>query len=686
MNRQIAASQARQQTLTTSPLNSSILQRQCNSCGQKTIVGGECGKCQKKKSLLQRRASSQAEVSEVPAIVHEVLNSSGKPLDATTRTFMESRFGHDFSSVRVHTDVHAAKSAQAVNALAYTVGRDVVFGAGQYAPGTYAGKGLLAHELTHVVQQGMVAQMQTMALEMDTPGDAYEQEAEKVAQELIAIDNPVWHKTRIKSLAENPHSLDTFPSNNADSRCMEGGEPQHRQSMITPASGVRRLHRAVFRVGSLPIHINYGNLVTIPVTDYQSAIEIRFTSWTGSPAATIHSALSGLTPNVLEWVLFGIDLLVDNTTAAHNSFNRVQGVQRLIARAPSSSYRPLGNTRTDFEQEVLQVSGWFEVALAAGLADPVGANLTTIRGLYNPPPGPSAPLTGTLDVARLNSELPPALTALLRTVDPANWAVTGTQPLLTLQTIADQIQAQALIFFSPFADTAVSNAFSRGWRYSANLFSVTTMIPTQAQRIGYLLNRAEIAGRRTSPSGSIFSNVNFDSARPADQSALLSIVTTMEIDPVIQAIVNRLLQHTGRTNRATNQVGVSTEFDSARNTECEARWQTIDTLTHELVHVLVHPNFPNTATSISFGQIVREGFTEVLGVQMYASMRDKANSNAGFKAQMEAGITSAPCPPPAPASIDYGQAGTSAERIRSLVGNNNFRSAYFLGAVHLVGL
>lgn len=90
---------------------------------------------------------------DVPPIVHEVLRSSGQPLDTQTRAFMEPRFGYDFSNVRVHTDEKAAKAAEAVNARAYTVGRDVVFGAGGYRPRTMAGKRLLAHELTHVIQQ-----------------------------------------------------------------------------------------------------------------------------------------------------------------------------------------------------------------------------------------------------------------------------------------------------------------------------------------------------------------------------------------------------------------------------------------------------------------------------------------------------------------------------------------------------
>jgi Domain of unknown function (DUF4157) len=92
---------------------------------------------------------------DVPPIVQDVLNSPGQPLDSATRAYMEPRFGYDFSRVRVHTDEKAAESAQAVNALAYTVGHDVVFGTGQWqsAPKiSVPRQRLLAHELTHVVQ------------------------------------------------------------------------------------------------------------------------------------------------------------------------------------------------------------------------------------------------------------------------------------------------------------------------------------------------------------------------------------------------------------------------------------------------------------------------------------------------------------------------------------------------------
>ena len=101
----------------------------------------------------QRTAIHGASVSNVPPVMHQALHSQGQPLDATTRSFMEPLFGHDFSRVRVHTDTKAAESAKALDALAYTVGRNIVFGPGQFAPGTIGGRQLLAHELTHVVQQ-----------------------------------------------------------------------------------------------------------------------------------------------------------------------------------------------------------------------------------------------------------------------------------------------------------------------------------------------------------------------------------------------------------------------------------------------------------------------------------------------------------------------------------------------------
>ena len=137
------------------------LRRKC-ACGGSASAKGECEACKTKRENSERaslspRGGATEGQGEVPPIVQEVLRSSGEPLDAKTRAFIEPRFGHDFSQVRVHTDARAAKSARMIDARAYTAGLHVAFGARQYVPRTAAGLKLLAHELTHVLQQPQVA-------------------------------------------------------------------------------------------------------------------------------------------------------------------------------------------------------------------------------------------------------------------------------------------------------------------------------------------------------------------------------------------------------------------------------------------------------------------------------------------------------------------------------------------------
>jgi Domain of unknown function (DUF4157) len=184
----------------TDSLPAGILQRKC-ACGGAAGMTGECDACKSKKLLgkpfqrklvinepgdayereadraaeqvmrmsapvvnprcdpsapprVQRRAANgERGVMEAPPIVHDVLSSPGQPLDAATRAFFEPRFGHDFSRVRVHPGGMAEQSARDMNARAYTVGHHIVFGAGQFSPENHEGRRLLAHELSHVMQQ-----------------------------------------------------------------------------------------------------------------------------------------------------------------------------------------------------------------------------------------------------------------------------------------------------------------------------------------------------------------------------------------------------------------------------------------------------------------------------------------------------------------------------------------------------
>jgi hypothetical protein len=128
------------------------VQRRCDTCHEEEHkLQRKCTECEEEQGTLRRREAG-AGLSTAPPIVHEVLRSPGQPLDSATRSFMEPRFGHDFSRVRVHTDSRAAESSRSVNALAYTVGNNIVFDHSRFSS-SQDGRRLLAHELAHVIQQ-----------------------------------------------------------------------------------------------------------------------------------------------------------------------------------------------------------------------------------------------------------------------------------------------------------------------------------------------------------------------------------------------------------------------------------------------------------------------------------------------------------------------------------------------------
>ena len=181
---QVQAEPAPSPSLT--PARSGLLQRRC-ACGGTPGPDGECAECRSKRLTLQRRALDRAEPSEPPPIVHEVLRSLGQPLDPAIRAFMEPRFGHDFGQVRVHTDARATESTQAVNALAYTVGKNIVLAQEHYRPTATSGRQLLAHELAHVVQQREASDLWSAdQLTLDSSHSMAEREAQRIGTEVAA--------------------------------------------------------------------------------------------------------------------------------------------------------------------------------------------------------------------------------------------------------------------------------------------------------------------------------------------------------------------------------------------------------------------------------------------------------------------------------------------------------------------
>jgi len=141
------------------------------ACGGATGPGGECAACKAKR------------LGQAPSLVGETLAEAGRPPGPATRAEFERATGHDFGSVRVHTNERPARSAKAVGAHAYTVGRDVVFGANRYDPGSETGRRLLAHELNHVRQQAGAAPTGPLRV-LDAP--AAEAEADRAASTITS--------------------------------------------------------------------------------------------------------------------------------------------------------------------------------------------------------------------------------------------------------------------------------------------------------------------------------------------------------------------------------------------------------------------------------------------------------------------------------------------------------------------
>lgn len=155
------------------------LQRKC-AC-QKSGSGGECEECKKKSKTMQKKSAGPTEDDVAPSIVDQVLSSPGRPMDKATRDYFEPRFGYDLAKVRVHTDEQAAESARAVNALAYTVGDRIVFASGSYTPHNTEGRRLLAHELTHTIQQSAVGPLSSERLSKGASQGAEKRQTAPVA-------------------------------------------------------------------------------------------------------------------------------------------------------------------------------------------------------------------------------------------------------------------------------------------------------------------------------------------------------------------------------------------------------------------------------------------------------------------------------------------------------------------------
>jgi uncharacterized protein DUF4157 len=265
--------------------------------------GQTCDTCKQAESAtsVNRNAASGGPVlsgTHAQGTIHEVLRSSGQPLDAPTRAFFEPRFGHDLSGVRVHSDSAANQSAREVNANAYTVGRDIVFGEGRFTPGTQEGRHLLAHELTHVVQQSGAS---SIAIQRDADQDLTDDRVRDLKEYVATHPSPYQHVIEVIRFSKAQELDDNVSAD-----------------FIESQSSAQLEQWASTEEGREMLDVMYDAMMTGHVTTHETlqADRILYAKWKSSPAeimkiAQLRDPESPLNPAIMDFVRKRADLLTE---------------------------------------------------------------------------------------------------------------------------------------------------------------------------------------------------------------------------------------------------------------------------------------------------------------------------------------------------------------------------------------
>jgi hypothetical protein len=292
----------------------------------------KCQNCEEEEKL-HRKESSGTEThgsNELDSYVGS-LSSFGQPLPGSSRQFFEPRFGQDFSNVRVHTDSVAAKSAQSINSLAYTTGSNIVFNSGQYSPESDSGKRLMAHELTHVVQQaGSDKKIQKLGANPNCTN------AEAIQIHQAIYDARAWINNALAKIDQSPMHARVLPSLSRNFGPTYGVE-----SNLSLISG--RIRTALRVLGTMQVSCD------TPGTTHWCAAGRGGWSVPGSEAATLCTN----PPSTLSFATYAIHTMLHESFHAAMDFMTVDNYAT-TAGYPGAGTDPLLNadSYTQFVQEL----------------------------------------------------------------------------------------------------------------------------------------------------------------------------------------------------------------------------------------------------------------------------------------------------------------------------------------------
>jgi hypothetical protein len=575
------------------------------------------------------RQSQSEPRTGIASVVGDVLHAPGQPLDPGARTFMETRFSRDFSTVRIHTDAQAARSAQALDARAYTVGSRIVFGQGQYRPATAEGNRLLAHELAHTVQQRhFTARAATSALRVGDERDRFEQEAETQAEAVMAHRPPdAWTpvpspRVQRVSIFQKFARLIGFEGTFGDAELQDYLAFLDRNNRIEKDFDSDNKARAVvarWRGGAAAYRLTPRRKMLL--------IEEMIAGFTGdADEAAILDLLAGSPDSELTTILARV-------TPARIR-DEIHGEERQQFDTILAGWR--ARTSTLGVRDAL--AGTHAVTPAQHAA--VEATLTPGATVVVPPPPPMggpapAPVVvqpPAMTGAGVDGPFETAMRAALRTFLSARAAsfrglkAAGPPafPIARAHGIAVAAQQQTESYFAPYirvASRAPTDVYHPG------SFALETTIGDQStvpiSDAGVVVGGVQRPGRlgwteywmkQTSSGGAAVLNTHHViPTRSPDDAEFTRVRNRFATEAANRADIDDTIH--GWPAEATGGVNIQpytsggTVADKRRD-----RWDVFTTLIHEMMHVLEHPNYRRTRDLIggSAQEILKEGMPDVM--------------------------------------------------------------------------
>jgi hypothetical protein len=627
-------------------------------------VQRKCAKCQEEDEV-QRKEEHDDGLKEATPIVESTIGASGKPIEDHTRSFMENRFGYDFSDVKIHNNSQAVQSAQSINALAYTSGNNIVFNEGQYAPDTSTGKKLLAHELTHVVQQNHNSILR-----------------KKVQRQHVRLNSGRF----VGSTASRPLNL--------KEDVLEAMDTLHTMWSLSDADYIAEYPvvsalpaMSAVPVGTIPrtiaaIHTNEQPLLNDVVASH--VFGLTLTASVGAGGTNNRADIYALQDYLhARWHLSTANYTAERAAVAAGSDpvntsvipNTLSALTLLKIAKVAEGYRPHDILAGTTALSSTQRSRVDAILVPGSTISSTGTSVA---------PTPDAICT----TPALATEIRAAVVPYVRGRGASFRTRHGSPPVLPMpqiRSMGDIVEAEIEGYFGSYLRGATSVT---GARYTFGQYSVRSQIQDQSSTLRWRTTAGRLSWIK------YWISTLTGNSHHCNQADLDAVANGIATDPDATLITDIDDTINGWPAEATGGINMNPYLrDATANVDelRRARWDAFTIILHEAIHHLAHPNFVNTYNQMQNDsmQILKEGFNDLFRRELWfgAGHLGSRVGTPAYNANRTVIEGASYTYKPALVTYhgDYAQV-TQAQQIEAIIGNRNAKAAYFLGHTEYLGL